>query len=183
MLYVLNAFNLIDGIDGLAGLLGMFMSGIFAIFFYSVSLHFYFLLALLTFAYLLPFLRFNFSAKEKIFMGDTGSMIIGFTISILALRFMNLSNFQLNKLMISPENTLIVTVSILFFPVIDVIRVILIRLINNRGPFSPDRSHLHHVLIDKGISHRKASVTLTVSSVFAFIIIYGLNSFLSYSIL
>ena len=179
MLYILNAFNLIDGIDGLAALLGVFMSMVFGVFYFSISKFYYALLAITMLAFLLPFLKFNFSKEEKIFMGDTGSMIVGFLLSILALKFVNLSDNQLISLGVLPENVVIVTISILFFPVIDVIRVILIRLMHNDKPFSPDRRHLHHILIDKGLSHRKASITLTITSIFAFFIIYSINMFLN----
>ncbi len=68
----------------------------------------------------------------------------------------------------------------MFFPAVDVIRVIVIRLINKTGAFTPDRRHLHHVFIDKGLPHVIASLTITASSIFAFLFIYLANTFLSY---
>ncbi len=179
ILYIINAYNLIDGIDGLAGMLGVLISSIYAGMFFVAGLYFYFLLAIIIIGFLAAFLRYNISKKNKIFMGDTGSMIIGFLIGVMTLRFLTLETQQLEKIHIVPENLFIVTLSILFFPIIDVVRVMLIRILNKKSPFDADRRHLHHIFIDKGLAHVKASVTLTVTSVIAFIIIYLANPYLS----
>ena len=113
-------------------------------------------------------------------MGDTGSMIVGFLLGVMTLRFLSLDSIQFEKIGVLPTNALIITLSILFFPVIDVLRVIVIRIINKKGAFTPDRRHLHHVFIDKGLSHRRASFTIIVTSIISFLIIYLANTFLSY---
>ena len=180
MMFIINAYNLIDGIDGLAAMLGIIIFSIFALLFYKIELNFYFLLSITSIGFLVAFLRYNLSKKNKIFMGDTGSMIVGFLIGILTLRFLALDIAQLESINVLPQNIFVVTLSVLFFPAIDVIRVIIIRLINNTGAFSPDRRHLHHVFIDKGLPHIRASLTISASSIFAFSIIYLANTFLSY---
>ena len=179
MIFIINAYNLIDGIDGLAAMLGVLIFSIYAIFFYFVGLNVYFLLSVVTVGFLIAFLRFNLSRKNKIFMGDTGSMILGFLIGMMTLRFLALNVTQFQEVHIKPQNSLLVALSILFFPVIDVIRVILMRLINKKKIFYPDRCHMHHILIDKGITHIKASITLTLSSLFIFFVIFLTNTFLS----
>ncbi len=180
MLFIINAYNLIDGIDGLAGMLGILAFTVFAMFFYLLDLNIYFLLSVTCVGFLLAFLRYNLSKKRKIFMGDTGSMIVGFLLGILTLRFLALEEIQFEMIKISPENALIIAIAILFFPIIDVFRVIVIRLLNKNGPFMPDRRHLHHVFIDKGLPHMGASLTITISSVISFMVIYFTNSYLPY---
>ena len=179
MLYIINAYNLIDGIDGLAGMLGIVFSLIFALLFYFSGVYYYALIAVVITGFLIAFLKFNLSKNKKIFMGDTGSMIVGFLLGIMTLRLLALDAFQLESIYIKPSNIFIVALSILFFPVIDVIRVIIVRIINKTGPFSADRRHMHHVFIDKGLSHIDAAITFTMSNIFAFLIIYLSNAYLS----
>ena len=179
ILYIINAYNLIDGIDGLAGMLGVLISTIFAILFFMNHLYFYALIAVIVIGFLIPFLKYNLSEKHKIFMGDTGSMIVGFLLGILTLRLLALDVNQLEIIGIKPVNVFFVVLAILFFPVIDVIRVIIVRILNKTGPFSADRRHMHHVFIDKGLSHFDAAITFTISNIFAFIIIYFSNTYLS----
>ncbi len=183
VLYIINAYNLIDGIDGLAAMLGIVISTIFALMFYFTGLYYYSFLAVVIIGFLIAFLRFNISEKNKIFMGDTGSMIVGFLLGLMTLRFLTLNAQQLEQINILPENVFIVCLSILFFPIIDVIRVIMVRIINKKGAFSADRRHMHHVFIDKGLVHLKASATFTISNIVAFLIIYLSNSYLSYLVL
>jgi len=180
VLYIINAYNLIDGIDGLAGILGIVFSLIFAIFFYFAGEYFYTLLAIVIIAFLLAFLRYNLSEKRKIFMGDTGSMIVGFMLGLLTLKLLTLSPEQLKIIQVRPQNIFVVALSILFFPMIDVIRVIIVRLVNGTGAFSADRRHMHHVFIDKGLPHIQATFTFAMSNVLAFVIIYFSNEYLSY---
>ena len=183
VLYIINAYNLIDGIDGLAAMLGIVISMIFAIMFYFAGLYYYTLLAVTIIGFLIAFFRYNISEKNKIFMGDTGSMIVGFLLGLMTLRFLTLNTQQLEKINVLPENIFIVVSSILFFPIIDVIRVMMVRIINKNGVFSPDRRHMHHVFIDKGLAHLKASSTFTFSNIIAFLIIYLSNPYLSYLVL
>lgn len=179
VLYIINAYNLIDGIDGLAGMLGIVFSIIFALLFYFAGVYFYALIAVIIMWFLFAFLRFNLSKNKKTFMGDTGSMIIGFLLGLMTLRLLALEVNQLEIIHIRPKSIFIVTLSILFFPVIDVIRVIIVRIMNRTGPFTADRRHMHHVFIDKGLDHINAAVTFTLSNIFAFLIIYTTNTYLS----
>ena len=179
VLYIINSYNLIDGIDGLAGMLGITISVIYGVLFYFSGLDYYFYICLVIIGYLIAFLRYNLSDDRKIFMGDTGSMITGLLLAVLTLRFLTLNVAQIEKVFIKPENIFIVTLAILFFPLIDVLRVIVMRVINKRGPFSPDRCHLHHIFIDKGLNHKMASITVSISSMLVFSLIYGTNRLFS----
>ena len=178
MLSIINAYNLIDGIDGLAAMLGMVIFAVFGFVFYSLALYFYFLLALVPLGYLLAFLRYNISKKQKIFMGDTGSMITGFLIGVLTLRFLSLGPVQLQALHIQPENVLLLTLAILFVMTMDTLRVVVIRLWNNKALFKPDRNHVHHILIDSGLSHIASSIIIAIYSVLIIALFFVLNLFL-----
>jgi len=179
VLCIINAYNLIDGIDGLAALVGMVIFGFFALVFYKLDLFYYASLAAVCLGFLIAFLRFNLSNTDKIFMGDTGSMIIGFLIGLMTLRFLSIDTLQLAKINIVPENLFYVILAILFVMLIDTLRVFIIRLLNNKGPFSPDRNHVHHILIDFGWSHIKASVFIALVNVFMIWLILTLNESLT----
>ena len=178
MLSIINAYNLIDGIDGLASMLGILMFSIFGLVFYSLQLYFYFLICVIPIGFLVAFLRYNLSNSKKIFMGDTGSMIIGFLIGLLCLRFLSLSPMQLEKIHIQPENLLLLTLAIISVPFIDTLRIVVIRFLNKKSLFKPDRNHVHHILIDLGLSHIKSSILLTLFNVFIITLFLVLNLYL-----
>lgn len=159
---LINAYNLIDGIDGLAGIVGIVISLTYALVFYSTGHPYFVLLSLCTAGILSAFLRFNFSrGRKKIFMGDGGSLVMGFMIAFLSLKLLVMKPYQpLVREGYTPENTLLFALAVLFLPIFDTLRVILIRLKNGKTPFEADRNHMHHVLLDNGLSHKKASFIL-----------------------
>lgn len=169
---VINAINLIDGIDGLAASVSIIMFGAFGLAFYTINHIFLFSVCIVMIGTLLAYLRFNLSPTQKIFMGDTGSMILGFMLGVMAISFLSLDPADLAKLPIRGENLPIVTGAILIIPFFDTVRVFLIRIFRKQNPFKPDRSHIHHIIIDKfNISHRKASFVLGVSNFLVIILI------------
>lgn len=164
-IFVTNAFNLIDGVDGLAGSITALCS-----FILGVSLAFqgninaaYFSFALL--GAVIGFLVFNRS-PAKIFMGDSGALFIGFSISMLSIVFIN--SFKphpfFSKIIHSPQGALIVTLAILFVPVFDSFRVFLTRIAKRQHPFRADRIHLHHFLLDVGFSHNRIVTILLTAN-------------------
>lgn len=160
MLTIINSYNLIDGIDGLASIVGIVIMIIYTTIFYLAQEYFFALIAITTNACLMAFFGFNVSSNKKIFMGDTGSLIVGFIISILTLKFLALepTAYGDGELPFLLENAPLIAISILIVPLFDTARVFAIRIANKRGPFSPDRNHVHHVLIDYwGLSHKQAS--------------------------
>lgn len=158
MLTIINSYNLIDGIDGLASIVGIVIMVIYTTIFYLTEEYFFALLAITVNASLMSFLGFNLSSDKKIFMGDTGSLIVGFVISILTLKFLALKPSDYTELPFLLENAPLIAISILIVPLFDTARVFTIRIANKKGPFSPDRNHTHHVLIDYwGLTHRQAS--------------------------
>ncbi len=159
---LINAYNLIDGIDGLAALVGIAISITFGILFYLTK-HPYLVLISVSLAGILgAFLRFNFSrGARKIFMGDSGSLIVGLMIAFLCIKFLVMEPFApLMKLNYDPSNRILFVASILFIPVFDTFRVILLRLLKGDSPFSADKEHAHHIMLDLGLTHKRASFYL-----------------------
>ena len=158
MITIINSYNLIDGIDGLASIVGIVILVIYTTIFYLTEEYFFALLSIALNASLMSFLGFNLSSNKKIFMGDTGSLIVGFIISILTLKFLALRPVVYTDLPFLLENAPLIAISILIVPLFDTARVFTIRIANKKGPFSPDRNHTHHVLIDYwGLTHKQAS--------------------------
>tara|TARA_Y100000815_G_scaffold40823_1_gene33573 strand:- start:318 stop:1457 length:1140 start_codon:yes stop_codon:yes gene_type:complete len=158
MLTIINSYNLIDGIDGLASVVGMVIMVIYTTIFYMTQEYFFALVSITMNACLMAFLGFNLSSDKKIFMGDTGSLMVGFIISVLTLKFLALRPTAYTELPFLLENAPLIAISILIVPLFDTARVFAIRIANKKGPFSPDRNHTHHVLIDYwGLSHKQAS--------------------------
>ena len=160
VIVVINSFNLIDGVDGLAGTLGLLSSVLFGIYFLYIGMSPYAVMAFALAGSLLAFLIFNFQ-PAKIFMGDTGSLLIGTINSILVIKFINVANTADVAFPITASPA--VGFTILMIPLLDTLRVFGIRIIHRRSPFSPDRNHIHHLLLDRGFSHR--AITLTLVSV------------------
>lgn len=163
---LINAFNLIDGVNGLAGGLGFISSFFMGGWFYFTGAPSLSILGFSLAGALLGFLFFNFH-HGKIFMGDTGSMLIGFIISILAIKFIE-SN-RIPGVESSPYYIKAapgVAVALVLIPLFDMSRVFFQRLVNGKHPFSADRRHIHHMLMDIGWSHTKISVFLYIFSLF-----------------
>ena len=158
---IVNALNLIDGLDGLAAGVGFICgAGFGAWFILAGNLP----LALLSFTLcgaLLGFLVFNFS-PAKIFMGDSGSLTIGLIIAVLAIRLIEYPTSFMPDFA-QKISTPVMAMSILVYPLIDTLRVFTIRAMKGRSPFSADRNHLHHRLLDLGLNHAK-----TVSIIFGY---------------
>ena len=184
ILTVINSYNMIDGIDGLASVIGISIFGVYGFIFYGAQLNFYFLLCLCLIGILLGYLRYNLSSTKKIFMGDTGSLIIGFCIGFISLKFLSMDVSLLGEYSFKAENKVIIIGAILFIPLFDTLRVIGVRLINKNSPFYPDNNHIHHILIDSGLTHFKASLFLCFLNLGIAITLISLSShFNSYEML
>lgn len=149
---IVNAINLVDGIDGLSASLTLFFALIFSyIFFISGTTHYFILLPFSS--SIIVFLSYNFSKEKKIFLGDTGSLGFGLAIASISLLILNINQGYYNFIPINAALFVVLTIS---YPLLDVVRVFALRLYKNKSPFKPDRSHLHHTLIDKGFSHAQS---------------------------
>jgi len=157
VIVIINSFNLIDGIDGLAGSLGFMASSLLGFYFLQVNLPAYSILAFSLAGSLAAFLIFNFQ-PARIFMGDTGSLLIGLIHAILIIKFINVA--QMPAIDFPINSAPAIGFAILMIPLLDTLRVFGIRIIHQRSPFSPDRNHIHHLLLDKGLSHKSITLLL-----------------------
>lgn len=155
---IINAFNLIDGVDGLAAGVGLIASTIFGLWFYYAGDWTYAVLSFSLAGSLLAFLRFNFN-PAKIFMGDSGSLTIGFLFAVLAIEMVEWEAQNLPKT-INEISKPILAMCILVYPLIDTIRVFTLRAIKGVSPFTADRNHIHHRLMDLGMSHKQTVITI-----------------------
>jgi len=150
---IINAFNLIDGVDGLAAGVGVIASAAFGGWFYFAGDWTYAVLSFSIGGALLGFLRYNFN-PAKIFMGDSGSLTIGFLMAVMAIELVEYKAQDLPQV-IENISKPILAMSILVYPLIDTIRVFTLRVLKGTSPFSADRNHLHHRLLDLGLSHKQ----------------------------
>lgn len=170
---LINAYNLIDGIDGLAGSLAVISSLCFIYIFLKLRDFEMVILAVALLGSIISFLYFNLSSRLKIFMGDTGSMVVGFVITFMLIRFMNLCSEPYIRLDSAP----ILAMSIFIIPIVDTLSVFLIRALKKQSPFSPTKSHLHHRFLNLGFSHIQTSLIIS----FINIIIFSLAYFFRYT--
>lgn len=154
IIVVINAYNLIDGVDGLAGSLGVLTSVIFGVYFFYAEMPFYSLVAFAMAGSLAAFLIFNFH-PAKIFMGDSGSLLLGLVNAMLVIRFIDVADSVAGKFPL--DSSVALGFSILVLPLLDLLRVFSIRIFRGRSPFSPDRNHIHHLLLDRGLNHRSVT--------------------------
>lgn len=158
ILVIVNSFNLIDGVDGLAGGIGAIASFTYGLWFYNYNQIALCILSFALFSALLAFLVYNFS-PANIFMGDTGSLTVGLIMSVLTINFLELS-FDSTPYTFPFKSSPAMAIAILILPLFDTLRVFIVRLMNKKSPMMADRNHMHHVLLDLGLSHREVSLTL-----------------------
>ena len=159
---IINAYNLIDGVDGLAASLSLFSSILFAVFFAVNEQLAFACIATSLAGALAAFLIFNFN-PARIFMGDTGSLVIGLINAVLVIQFINLSSSpqqQLLQIKAAPA----IGFAILFVPLFDTLRVFSLRILHGESPFTPDRNHIHHILIRLGLNHKQVTFALVVTN-------------------
>lgn len=145
---ITNAINLIDGMDGLASSVIILISGTLAFLFYNISPTLSLISLSLAGAHV-GFLRYNWT-KASIFMGDTGSLTSGFIIACLVIQYIERGGHS------APA----ISVALLSIPVFDTLRVFVLRILHGRSPFMPDKNHLHHKLLELGLSVSKAVILL-----------------------
>ena len=153
IMFTTNAINLIDGADGLASGISAVALLIYGIMFSIYGMWTYAGIAFITLGLLAPFFYYNFAHPTlKIFMGDTGSLTLGFLLAFMILR---ISKYP-PAVEIVPGGLILLVLSALFIPLFDAFKVMVVRIAKGKGPFSPDRNHIHHKLIDLGFSKKKA---------------------------
>jgi UDP-GlcNAc:undecaprenyl-phosphate GlcNAc-1-phosphate transferase len=179
VIFVTNAFNLVDGIDGLAGSIALLCSLILGICLALLGNVGGACIAFSLMGAVIGFLRYNIS-PAKIFMGDTGSLVIGFTIATLCMMFFHsfpesmstasAKEFPLLSTVHSIRGGMVIALSVLFVPVFDSFRVFITRMLKGGSPFKADRTHLHHYLLDLGFSHGQTVSILITSNILIIVV-------------
>ena len=177
---VVNAFNLMDGVDGLVGTLsfvGFTMLLITSIYLKNIELA---TICVVFMGSILSFLRYNLSKKNKIFMGDSGSLFIGFVLVTLGINLLENEKINANQ---HYSYVFLLLISFFSIPVLDSIRVYLGRIKNGNSPFKADKSHLHHLFLSFGINHKNISLFIITMCMIMFFIGFGLISLLSITLI
>ena len=159
IIVVTNSYNLIDGLDGLAGFISAIALLAFGIWFFLAGSTVYAILSFGMLGAVIAFLIFNWEPSE-VFMGDTGALVIGLTLAILAIHFIE---YNYNLPSSNPfrfAGSVSPAISILIIPLADTLRIFLIRVARGQSPFTPDKSHIHHSIMRLGLSHRKTTLIL-----------------------
>lgn len=160
VVFIINSVNLIDGVDGLAAGLCSISCGILGLLFISAGSWLHALLAFTTLGILIPFFYQNVFGQvkhgRKIFMGDTGSLVLGIILSFLIISY---SIENPNDILV-PGGATILAFSTLLVPMFDVIRVVIYRILHHRPLFQPDRNHIHHKLLDITLKHHTTMIII-----------------------
>ena len=173
IIVITNSFNLIDGVDGLAGSLGVLTTLVFGTYFFFAGQLAYAVMAFAMTGSIIAFLIYNFS-PAKIFMGDTGSLLLGLINSILVIKFINVAGNPATAFGL--EASPAIGFAILMIPLFDTLRVFALRILDRRSPFSPDRIHVHHFLLDLGLNHRMVTFTCVATNIVFIAMAYFLRA-------
>jgi len=177
---IVNAVNLIDGIDGLASGIGILIAVIYGVWFFHIGDIVYSLTCFCLMGSLIAFFVYNvFGKSNKIFLGDTGSLILGIIIAILTMQFLNTESLNNGQHIGYPALAL----AILIFPVIDTLRVFTIRILHGKSPFSPDMNHIHHHVLKLTNNHLKASLFIIAANILIVIMAFNLIDILGNNVL
>ena len=166
LIAIINAINLIDGVDGLASGLGMLYCLFFAIYFLLVGQTNWAILGICLIGSLAVYFCYNvFGNKQKIFMGDSGSLLLGYMLTAFIFRFCELNAYHEvpDKFYMSAAPA--VAICVLSIPIFDTIRVSLTRLKHHQSPFHADKNHIHHLLLRTGLNHIQTTCVLLAVSV------------------
>lgn len=175
MVAIINAYNLIDGIDGLASGLAIMATFVFGSWFFMAGYTQYAIIAFALTGSLAGFFLFNvFGNSNKLFMGDTGSLVVGLILAILTVRFneFNIHKTALYAIGAAPS----VSFAIVMLPLIDTLRVMTIRILSGRSPFSPDKNHIHHRLLEIIPNHLTVTLIMVASNLVTIALALILNN-------
>ena len=162
---LVNAFNFIDGIDGLAVSFAIFSILGFEYLNESSLLT---LLNTICIGGLIPLYYFNFKKENKIFLGDAGSLFLGSLIAINLFHYLDIDQTVING------NRILLSIAVLFYPLIDLLRVFIIRISQKKSPFIADKKHVHHYLLNKKLSHPLITIILVLLNFLVFLLIFNL---------
>ena len=160
----INMLNIIDGIDGLASGISVVAFSFFGYVAFLDSNYFNMLVSMAGLGCLVPFMYYNMFSGRKIFLGDNGSLVLGVILGYLCLNYISANNVADHSLF--GDNKIIVLMAVFSYPLVDTLRVFILRVSRKRSPFSADKNHIHHHLLRLGFSHRKATLVVIVYTLF-----------------
>lgn len=179
IVFIDNSINLIDGIDGLAASLSIIALIGFFILFINQKVWIFSILIMGLIGVLISFLYFNIFGNpddnRKIFMGDSGSLSLGFILGFLCVKY-SMENINVLPYM---KADFIIPFTFIIIPVFDVFRVFIVRICNKKSPFMADKNHIHHKLMKMGLSQHKALISILVLALFYIAINILLLDFIS----
>ncbi len=182
IIVIINALNLIDGINGLSGSVTIIITGTLGVWFLFIKRYDLAIIALSAAGATAAFLKYNYSPAQ-IFMGDTGALLLGLICSILTINFIELNGlledvhpFKINA---APG----VAIGILILPLFDTLRVFTTRIMKGKHPLHPDRTHIHHLLLDSGLSHSQATAVLAGVNIFFIALVFLMQRYTSNTLL
>jgi len=176
IIVIINAFNLMDGIDGLAAGLSMLVAIVFGTWFFISGHYDYAILTTSLVGAIAGFFYYNVYGKSnKIFMGDTGSLVLGTIMAIIVIQFNEFNIDQTQPFAIASAPA--VSFGILIYPLVDTLRVFIIRILQLKSPFAADKNHLHHRLLTLGFSHQKATYSIMVMNLLFIIPVFALQHY------
>ncbi len=169
---IINSINFIDGIDGLAISVVLFFIVMFE--FFAIKQTPYLNFSIILVCSIIPLYYFNLRKKNKIFLGDSGSLFLGgivssYVIYILSQDYIIKEEFDIHKILF--------VISILSYPIIDIIRIVFIRLLNGRSPFEADKNHIHHLILSKINSHFLTTLIILITSLLLILVLQFFNLF------
>lgn len=175
---IINSFNFIDGINGLSSGIALVVSVAYAWQFYVIREQLFLILALSVAGAQVAFLRYNL-VNAKIFMGDSGSMVIGILNALLTISFLKINKIVGEHIIFLNVDAMLYALAVLIIPVFDTMRVVFLRVfILRRSPFQADRNHIHHALLDLGFSHLQSTATLIAVNVGFILFVTLVNDFI-----
>ncbi len=159
IIVITNSFNLIDGLDGLAGTIAMIALAAFGVWYLLVDEYIFSVLAFSMLGAILAFLIFNWEPSE-VFMGDTGALVIGMFLATLTIHFIEMNHGLPVANPYRFTAPIGAAASFIIIPLVDTLRIVILRLLKKQSPFKPDKSHIHHALMRLGLTHAQTTIVL-----------------------
>lgn len=182
IIVIINAINLIDGINGLSGSLVVLITSTLGLWFMLIKRYDLAIMAFSTAGATAAFLKYNYSPAQ-IFMGDTGALLLGLICSILTINFIELNSGLADSNPFKINAAPAVAIGILILPLFDTLRVFVMRVLKGKHPLYPDRTHIHHLLIDAGLSHTQGTTVLVTVNVFFIVLSFLMQRYTDSAIL
>ncbi len=171
---IINSFNLVDGINGLAGSVGLLACATWGVWFASTGSSALAVVAFSLAGAIVAFLKYNLT-PARIFMGDTGSLLIGTVCAIMAIKFVELNRQDTIDARFVFGAAPAIAVAVLIIPLYDTLRVFLMRVLRGKSPFSPDKNHIHHLLLQAGLNHMQATLVLVLVNILFIVMAFTLH--------